>query len=280
VESYVNAKFVIAALALAIPSIAHAGQCEDTFVKKGAVIGGLKFTATRSVADLSPKSAIGQMRGIALADGMSVLSVEADDGSMLLEQAQTNKARSFPIIVTATQEAKLGTVTLQANLRGGMMTKEEDAKVALCGLLNKLQGGKAGLALAAKGLGAVGAVAAPVKITALGLSQQLSKERDRNAEAIPLRYKGKSYTIEGPVDYVKKDGDAYRVAFRIPEPHEQVLRLPGQSNTKTDISCLMAKGQAAYALTLKPNKMVKLTGTYDSYRETPPIMWLSNCRPE
>ncbi len=275
----VISRFGLSALVLAMPMAAHAGQCEDTFVKKGAVIGGLKFTAMISVPDLTPTSAIYQMKGIALGRGYDVLTEEAADGSMLIEQAQTGKVRSFPIIVTATTAGKTGTVTLQANLRGGMIAKEEGAKTEMCSMLNMLKGGKAGLALAAKGRTATGGGAAPVKISALGLSQQLSKEKERNAAAIPLRYKGKSFTIDGFVDYVTKDGDGYRVAYKIMEPYEQAIRLPGQADFKTDISCMMAKGQAAYALTLKPRKSIKLTGTFAQYREYPPIIWFENCRP-
>ena len=270
---------VIGAVAACVPSVAFGATCEETFVKKGAIIGGMKFTATVTVADLTPASAIGQMRGIAVPKGYDILSEEAQDGSMLMEQAATGKVRSFPIIVTATSAGRVGTVVLQANLRGGMTTKEEAAKAELCGMLNQLKGGKAGLAASARGKGAVATGAAPFKISALGLSQRLSKENERNAAAIPLRYKGKSFTIDGIVDYVRKDGDSYRVAFKIMEPYEQAIRLPGQSNFKTDISCLMARGQAAYSLTLKPNRSVKLTGTFYEYRDYPPIMWLDNCRP-
>jgi hypothetical protein len=270
---------LMGALVACTPSIAIGATCEDTFVKKGAVIGGLKFTATVTVPDLTPTSAIYQLRGIALGRGYDVLSEEAEDGSMLMEQAQTGKARSFPIIATATSAGRAGTVSLQANLRGGMMTKDEAAKGELCGMLNLIKGGKLGLAAAAKGRGAVATAGAPVKISALGLSQQLSKEKERNVAAIPLRYKGKSFTIDGSVDYVRKDGDGYRVAYKIMEPYEQAIRLPGQASFKTDISCIMAKGQAAYALTLKPNKSVKLTGTFAQYRDYPPIIWFENCRP-
>jgi len=272
--------WLIAALSLiALPAAANAGTCEDTFVKKGAVIGGLRFTATVTVPDLAPATAIYQVKGLALSRGYAVLSEEPNEGSMLIEQPQTGKTRSFPVIVSATQAGKIATVSLQANLRGGMITKEDAAKAEMCGLLNQIKGGKAGLAAAAKGRNATGSGGPIVKISALGLSQQLSKEKERNVEAIPLRYKGKTFTIDGQVDYVKKDGDAYRVAFKIMEPYQQAIRLPGQADFKTDISCLMAKGQAAFALTLKPNKNVKLTGTYANYREYPPIMWLSDCRP-
>jgi hypothetical protein len=267
------------AMVCSVPAAALAGPCEDGFVKKGSAIGGLKFTASITVPDLTPASAIYQMKGLALGKGYDVLTEEAEDGSMLIEQSQTQKARSFPIIVTATTAAKVGTLTMQANLRGGMMTKDEAAKAEMCSMLNQLKGGKAGLVLAAKGRTASAAPSAPTKIGAMVLSMRLSGEKNKNPAAIPLRYKGKSFTIDGTVDAIAKDGDTYRIDFYVPEPHEQVLRLPGQANFKTDISCLMAKGQAAYSLSLKPKKSVKLTGTFHRYRDYPPIMWLSDCRP-
>lgn len=273
---YVLLAPLVAAL---FPATAFGATCEESFVKKGAVIGGLRFTASVTVPDLAPETAINQLRGIVLARGYDVLTDEAADGSMLIEQRQTGKARSFPIIATATQEGKTGTVQLEARLRGGMIVKEADARTELCAVLSQIKGGKAGLAAARAGKGAVAVAGAPLKISALGLSQQLSKEKERNAAAIPLRYKGKAFTIDGSVDYVTKDGDSYRVAFDIPEPYEQAIRLPGQADFKTDISCMMAKGQAAYALTLKPRRSIKLTGTFLQYREYPPIMWLSDCRP-
>jgi hypothetical protein len=159
-----------------------------------------------------------------------------------------------------------------------MMVNAEAAKTEMCAILNALKGGKAGLAAAAKAKSAV-STAAPLKISALALSQRLSKETQKNAAAIPLRYKGTSFTIDGSVSTITKDGQFYRVAFDIPEPYQQVLRIPGQAYFKTDISCLMAKGQSAFALTLKPRKSIKLTGTFRDFDEYRHIMWLSDCRP-
>lgn len=275
-------KHILLAAPLALlvsPALANAATCEESFVKKGAVIGGLKFTASVTVPDLAPPTAIYQVKGLALSRGYDVLTEEANEGSMLIEQPRTATTRTFPIIVSAVQEGRSSTVTLQANLRGGMIVKEDAARSEMCSMLNQVKGGKAGLAAAARGRGAVGVASPPVKIQAQTLSGQLSREKDRNEEAIPLRYKGKSFIISGQVDYVKKDGDAYRVAFKILEPYEMAIKLPGQADFKTDISCLMAKGQAAFALTLRPKKNVKLQGTYYNYRGYPPIMWLDNCRP-
>lgn len=270
---------LVAALLGAAPALAS--TCEATFAKKGNPITGLKYTAIQSVNDLTTANAINQLRGIVLANGYDVLATEAEAGTMLIEQPQTANRRSFQIIASATTEGSVTTVQLQANLRGGQFTKDEAVRAEMCSVLSQLQGGKPGIAAANRGRDAVQGGGTPTAMTAQALSQRLSAEFDKNAETIPLRYKGRSFTLSGRVAYVRKDGDTYRVQFEIMDPSQMVFKLPGQSTSKTDIGCLMAKGQSVYALTLKPKASVKLTGTYFDYRDVPypPIMWLSECRP-
>ncbi len=267
--------------ALLGPAPAFAATCEATFAKKGNPINGLKYTALQSVNDLTTANAINQLRGIVLAKGYDVLATEAEAGTMLIEQPQTAERRSFPIVATATTEGSVTTVQLRASLRAGQFTKDDMVRSEMCAVLAQLQGGKPGIAAANSGRDAVQGGGAPTAMTAQALSQRLSAEFDKNAETIPLRYKGRSFTLSGRVDYVRKDGDTYRVQFEIMDPSRMVFKLPGQSTTKTDIGCLMAKGQSVYALTLKPKAGVKLTGTYFDYRDVPypPILWLSDCRP-
>lgn len=274
-------KCVFPAVALLVPAHAFASNCEAIFAKKGNPITGLKYTALQSVNDLTKANAINQLRGIVLAKGYDVLATEAEAGSMLLEQPQTADRRSFQIVATATTEGSVTTVQLQANLRGGQFTKDEAVRSEMCSVLAQLVGGKSGIAAANRGRNAAQGGGTPTAMTAQGLSQRLSAEFDKNAETIPLRYKGRSFTLSGRVAYIRKDGDTYRVQFEIMDPSEMVFKLPGQSATKTDIGCLLAKGQTVYALTLKPKASVKLTGTYHDYRDVPypPIMWLSECRP-
>lgn len=268
----------IAATAL-FPSVASAATCEETFVKKGSPVSGLKFTATVTIPDLTPVSAVQQLRGIVAAKGYDIMADEAEYGSMLIEQPQTGKARAFPIQITATNAAKIGTVVMQANLRAAMIVKEADAMTELCGMLNQIKGGKAGLALAAKGKNAQTLQAAPLVMSALAFSHQVSKDTERNPAGVLTRYKGKSYTIDGTVDYVTKDGDKFRIGYKVPNPWEEVLRLPNTAPFKTDIVCYMAPGQAAYSLQLKPNKGIKLVGIVEDFDEYKHVIWLKDCRP-
>ncbi len=269
---------VIVFAGFCVPAVAQATTCEESFAKTGSPIGGLRFSASTTVPNLAPASAIGQMRGIAVSKGYDVLAAEAEDGSMLIEQPQTGKARAFPITITATSSAGVGTVLMEAKLRAGMMAGSDGAKTEMCAMLNQLKGGKAGAAAASSGMKAVG-TSAPLAIGALALSHQISKDTERNAAAVPLRYKGKTFIVDGLVDFVTKDGDAYRVGYKIPHPYEEVLRLPNAAPFKTDIMCMMAKGQAAYTLQLKPGKSIKLSGVYDNFSEARHVLWLRDCRP-
>ncbi len=258
---------------------AYAATCEEAFVKKGNAITGLRFTAAVTVADLPPAVAIGQMRGLVAAKGYDIMADEAEYGSMLIEQPMTGGARAFPIQITATQTGGIGTVVMEAKLRAGQSTKAEAAMAEMCGILNQIKGGKAGAAAAKKGASATTVAAAPVKISALGFSQQVSKDTERNAAGVLTRYKGKQFTVDGTVDYVTKDGSGFRVGYKVPQPYEQAIRLPNQAPFKTDIVCYMAPGQAAYSLQLKPDKSIKLTGTVEDFDEYRHVIWLKDCRP-
>lgn len=263
--------------ALLFPATAHAAGCEESFAKSGSFISGLKFRASVTVADLTPASAIGQMRGIAAGKGYDILVAEAEDGSMLIEQPQTGKARAFPITITATSSGKSGLVEMEAKLRAGQTVSSDAAKTELCAMLGAIKGGKAGLAAANSGMKAV-SNGAPLAISALSLSQQVSKDTERNAAAIPLRYEGKTFIIDGMVEQATKQGSDYIVTYKIPNPWEQAIRLPGEAKFKTDIGCVMAKGQAAFTLQLKPDKKVKLQGMFEAFDARDHMLLLKDCR--
>jgi hypothetical protein len=272
-----NLSIVLLLLYASLPTQVEAGPCEDGFSKKGAVLTGLRYRASVNRADLAPPDAIGQLRGIALAGSYDVLDVEAEAGSMLLEQPKVGTSRPFPIVVTATAS---GDVSLEAKFPAGMSVDAAAARGELCAMLEKVKGGAQGAAAARAADAAVAVGGGPIAVDAFMFSRELSRETARGVETIPLRYKGKAYTIRGEVDYVIKDGDAYRVAYKIPDPQKDALKMPGQPVFKTDISCLMAKGNNAFTLTLKPGQKITLTGVYADFNQFQHIIWFSECRPE
>jgi len=262
-------------IALLVPALAHAGTCEESFTKSGSILSGQKFAASVTLPGLKPASAIGQMRGIVVAKGYDVLAVEPEDGSMLIEQAQTGKARAFPLTITATDD---GIVRMEAKLRAGMSAPSEPAKAEMCGMLNQLKTGKAGTLAASTGMTAAGNKTA-LDMDALSISHQISKDTQRNAAAISLRYKDKTFIVSGRVKSLDKLGDAYVVTYDIPEPYNEAIRLPGTAPFKTDIFCRLAKGQSVFALQLKPGTKIKLSGVYANFDPSAHGLLLENCRP-
>lgn len=263
------------ALAAGLPAAANAATCEQGFVKKGNPVTGLRFIATTNVPGMSPASAVGQLNGIVAAKGYDILAAEQESGSMLIEQPQTGKARSFPIEIAADGA---GNVRMEAKLRPTMGIPEAAAKAEMCGILNQLKGGKAGEALAAKGMQATTAAGAPIRMSVLRFSQDITGEADKNSAAVPLRYKNKSFTLYGPVAYVGPVGDSYRVEWKLVS---NVLTdiVPGRSSGGMNVNCVLAKGQGPYALKLKPGKHAELTGTFDRLDYGLSLVWLKDCRP-
>jgi hypothetical protein len=267
-------------VALLVASTPLAAQtCEATFAKSGNAITGLRFTATHSVNDLSSADAINQLRGIVLTRGYDVLASEPAAGSLLLEMPQSANRRSFQIVGQATTTGTVATVQLRANMRAGVFAKQEDVRTEMCGALAQLKGGREGALAASQGQTATAAGAPPTEMTAQMLADRVSKERDRDVNEIPLRYQGRSFTLSGTVASVDRDGETYRIRFDILSWEQKTVRLPGDSQFKTDIICVLAPGQSVYALTLRRRSNVRLTGTYANYREAPSAMWLSECRP-
>jgi hypothetical protein len=114
------------------------------------------------------------------------------------------------VVAKATADAGVTTVQLRASLRAAVMTNADSVRSEVCGMLASLQGGKAGAAAAAEGERATGAGTAPTVMNAQMLADRLSKERDQNVNEIPLRYKGRSFTLQGVVSSVIRDGDKQR----------------------------------------------------------------------
>ncbi|WP_447726737.1 hypothetical protein [Sphingomonas koreensis] len=270
---------IAAAAGLLLASGASAATCEESFAKKGNPVTGLRFVATKTVADVKPAVALGQMRGIAATGGYDIIVDEAEYGSLLIEQPMSGTVRAFPIEIKAAAAGAASDVTMEAKLRGGQLVKENAARTEMCGMLNRILGGKAGITAATRGKTAV-STAGPVAMNSFQFSDTIARDNEKNPAGVLLRYKGKPYTISGIADYVTRDEgtDAYRIGYRIPEPHNRGLTLPGAPKSKVDVVCYLAKGQLTYALQLKPGANIKLTGTvteFDQYRR---VIWLQDCR--
>jgi hypothetical protein len=127
-----------------------AQSCDAT--SSGTQQSGLTFTGSISVPGLTPHSAIGQLKGIAVTEKAFDLGAEtyqSNQGTLAIMQRSTSQARGFPIYFTANNK---GDVTFKMALPAGMASKLEDVRSYLCGKwLGKLETGSSGDALAAQG---------------------------------------------------------------------------------------------------------------------------------
>jgi len=266
--------------AVAFPTAAQAGTCEDTFAKRGNMISALRFVAMTSVTDLPVDVAINQMRGIAARKGYDIIASEPASGALLIEQPATANMRAFPIEINATVANGVGTVQMEAKLRAGQSVKAELVKAEMCGILAELKGGRAGRLAAAGGARATTVQAAPVAMSAQSFSSQISKDLERNGLAVEPRYKDKRFTLTGRVERISRDGSDMRVWYEILQPHEMALRLPNMAATLVEVGCALAPGQSVFGMQVKPGNSLKLTGTFDDHDEYRQVVWFKDCVPE
>lgn len=196
---------------------------------------------------------------------------------MLIEQPMTGSARGFPIEISVDEAAGQGTIRMEARLRAAMAVKESVARTEMCGILGQLQGGRAGTALAQKGNAAQAAPAPPLRMSVLRFSAQIGGEAQKSSASIEPRYKGRMFTLYGPVASVTRVGQSYRVDFKLVENPLSSL-VPG-SGYRVEVACILAPGQSTYGLTLKPDQRAELTGVFDAYDLGRSTVWLRECRP-
>ncbi len=256
-----------------------AAGCEESFTKQGNPLTGTKYSASVSVADVSVADAMAQLRSIAVGKKLDVLTEDVENGSMLLEYRESFRNKPIPFVVSVAGEGGGVSISMLVKLNKGALAKSDDAKTEICSILSAVQGGEAGRRAALHG-GEGAGDAAPRQVDAFRWSMELARQTQESAESVPFRNKGKAFTVSGKVDYVRKDGDVYRVAFDIPEPGSSPLRLPGAATFKIDVSCLMAPKHSAWAVALRPGEKVKLTGVYSDFDSIRKVIWLEGCKPE
>ncbi len=263
---------------LVMSATVFGASCEERFSKSGNPLTGTKYQSSVLVPQLSVVDAIAQLHGIAVGKKLDILTEDAANGTMLLEDRESMRHKPIPYVVSVASEGDGASINLLVKLNAGALAKAEDAKKEICSILGLVKGGDEGTLAAEQGAKATGSKE-PRKVEALVLSLELARQTRDSAESIPLRYKDRVFTVSGRVKYVMKDGNAYRVAFDIPEPNDMLIK-PGplDPHFKIDISCVMALSQSAWAIALREREKVKLTGTFLDFDQFKKVMWLGECK--
>ena len=255
---------------------AHAGECEDNFNKSGSIFSGVDYSSRVSVPRLSVADAMGQMRGIMIAEKMDVITEDLGSGSMLVEQRSSFKARAIPTLINISAEGATASVAMTVKTEKGQFAKQEAMRTYMCQLLAKVQGGASGKQAAAKGANTRNTDDVTVQDVFI-FSRDIAREAKGNAVAVSARHKGRKYALRGRVDYIQEDGADYNVSFNIPEQSEMVLQVPGDSSPRVGVACLFRPNQLANVLTFRKGDKATFTGTFNRYDDFKRMVWLENC---
>lgn len=270
---------LLAALILALAGAVHtawAGECETNFSKSGSIFSGTDFSSSVTVPDLSVADAMGQMRGIMIAEKMDVITEDAETGSMLVEQRSTGTTRAIPTLINVTGSGTAATVEMTVKTEKGQMAKQDTVRPYMCSLFARLKGGKDGRAAAAQGARARNNDDTTVKDVYV-FSREIAREAKGNAVAVTARHKGRKYGLRGRVDYIQEDGEDYNVSFEIPNESGMTLRVPGDNEPRVGVACLFRPNQLANVLTFRKGDKATFNGTFLRYDDMKRTLWLQNC---
>jgi len=107
-----------------------------------------------------------------------------------------------------------------------------------------------------------------VEFDAFMLAAQFERQRSESPAALEARFKGKTLRIKGRAEggAVAADDGTCRLAFDVPDP--------GNRCNRRQLVCIMARDQAAYAMSTRGNEKMTLTGTFFRYEIVGPQFWL------
>ena len=268
---------VLALCALALPAVAMADECEANFKKSGNPIVMTTYSSAVTVPNLSTGDALSQMRGILVSEKMDVIAENREEGTLLVEQRQSDKARPIPTTINVSTVPAGTRIDMAIKMERGVFSKVEQIRPYMCGLLAKVKGGKEGIAAARRGAGADNTEATGNQ-DVFAFSRMIANEANKNAIAVNARHKGRKYTLSGRIETLMEDGEDYNLIFEVPEIRDMVIKpFPHEAQFKVSVSCLFKPDQLTTVLAMREGQKVKLTGTvmkYDNFRR---VIWLENC---
>ena len=200
----------LALCALALPAVAMADECEANFKKSGNPIVMTTYSSAITVPNLSTGDALSQMRGILVAEKMDVIAENREEGTLLVEQRQSDKARPIPTTINVSTVPAGTRVDMAIKMERGVFSKVEQIRPYMCGLLAKVKGGKEGIAAAKRGAGADNTEATGNQ-DVFAFSRMIANEANKNAIAVNARHKGRKYTLSGRIETLMEDGEDYKI---------------------------------------------------------------------
>lgn len=241
--------------------------CESSFQKKGNLFFGIIYIVLVIVFDLIVKSVIGQMNVIVKGNNMDVLSVDVENGVMLIEDLQLVMYKIILIIISVISEGCIGMVVMMVKFNLGVFVKVDVICVEMCKMLIQVKFGKVGEQFVVFILKVL-----MVNIFVFDFGFQLCIQYKDNLVVIELCYQGKIYLIIGCVNGVFKSGGIYNIGFDI---FSSILGIDFESVV---IICVFVLSQVVFVLVFCLWEKVMLVGVVDCYDQIGCVLWLKDCK--
>jgi len=269
-----------------------APSCDEAFKSIGDPRNGQVFTSSVTVAGMSPRSALGQMRRYAKDESYET-GGELYDAKGNGEFYFVQNGLRIPLVFMA-QARTDGEAGITVKLARGQAVTEADARKGLCDILGKLKGGKEGEAIASAAREADG-VDRYEDVDATQLSAKLEKEAKKTASAgagmlsfkdlmlggtssresseqvgqalLPFyaRYIGRKYRVDGQLYTVSHNqySGADQVNYLVTKSRGLFNVRDGadMNGGRFQVSCTMAPDQKAFFATLRGQDYARLEGT-------------------
>lgn len=267
---------VLTVLALLASAPLRAGDCEDQFSSAGSVFSGTDFASRVHVPQVSVAEALGQMRGILIAEGMDVITEDSASGTLLAEQRATGTTRAIPVLVNVSGGNGAATVMMTVKTEKGQVALAKTMRPYVCGLLARLQGGEAGRRAAAAAAATQNRAATTYRDVYV-FSREIAAEARDNALAVTARHQGRRYGLTGRIDAVQQDGDNVNVSFDVPDQRDVRFAAPGDHEARVGVACLFRPQHLAQVLTFRRGDRARFTGTFLRYDDLRRMVWLERC---
>lgn len=296
--------------ALGAPTCALAAECN--FQTQGDPRNGMGLVASMPISNTTVSSALGQLRKAGrernLSAGYDV--IDGDQGQLYFVQKD-----SKPEIVLQSNASRQQ-VALVGKLSRGQNIDQEATKALMCGMLQTVQPGAKGEAVAAEARQADRDMFTPTVVDAVQLSADLGKEGKRvlreldpgsarltgilwgpsaHQDAVKrvdqmavfgpfmATYLGRPYKVDGEVyslgvNKYAKGGPVAEVIFLVTKKSLLGRRWGDNTNgSEFGVKCVIAPGQEASVGTLRAHDFVTLTGSVSDI--SPNDVTLSGCHP-
>ena len=137
------------------------------------------------------------MRGILVAEKMDVIAENREEGTLLVEQRQSDKARPIPTTINVSTVPAGTRIDMAIKMERGCFPRSSEIRPYMCGLLAKVKGGKEGPRRSVAQARTTPGDRQPGRVRVLADDRQRGEQERDRGQRPP---QGRKYTLSGRIE--------------------------------------------------------------------------------